>query len=57
MCVLDTPALCICYNPDGTMLAVGLGGGLAADTGEWIDWEQEKVSQAPEPRLYYKKKT
>lgn len=26
------------------MLAVGLGGGLSADTGEWIDWEQQKVS-------------
>ena len=45
MCVLDTPALCICYNPDGTMLAVGLGGGLEADTGEWIDWEEKHVSR------------
>lgn len=35
MCVLDTPAQCICYNPDGTMLAVGLGGGLTSDSGEW----------------------
>lgn len=35
MCVLDTPAQCICYNPDGTMLAVGLGGGLDTDIGEW----------------------
>lgn len=35
MCVLDTPAQCICYNPDGTMLAVGLGGGLVSDSGEW----------------------
>lgn len=54
MCVLDTPAVCICYNPDGTMLAVGLGGGLAADTGEWIDWEEKKVSRDEllnQPRL------
>eukprot|EP00752_Nemacystus_decipiens_P004400 g4020.t2 len=35
MCVLDTPAQCICYNPEGTMLAVGLGGGLVSDCGEW----------------------
>ncbi|CAN0063286.1 unnamed protein product [Pylaiella littoralis] len=41
MCVLDTPAQCICYNPDGTILAVGLGGGLASDSGEWIG-EKEK---------------
>ncbi len=37
MCILDTPAQCICYNPDGTMLAVGLGGGLSSDPGEWSD--------------------
>ncbi|CAM9729145.1 unnamed protein product, partial [Laminaria digitata] len=46
MCVLDTPAMCICYNPDGTMLAVGLGGGLEADTGDWIDEKQEKGHEA-----------
>lgn len=35
VCILDTPAQCVCYNPDGTMLAVGLGGGLVSDSGEW----------------------
>lgn len=44
MCVLDTPAQCICYNPDGTILAVGLGGGLASDSGEWIG-EKEKQAR------------
>ncbi|CAM9222867.1 unnamed protein product [Choristocarpus tenellus] len=38
MCVLDTPACCICYNPDGTVLAVGLGGGLAPDEGDWASY-------------------
>lgn len=46
MCVLDTPAQCICYNPDGTMLAVGLGGGLASDFREWNDYEAQQVSYA-----------
>lgn len=43
MCVLDTPAQCVCYNPDGTMLAVGLGGGLASDPGEWNDYGEKRV--------------
>lgn len=43
MCVLDTPAQCICYNPDGTMLAVGLGGGLATDSGEWSDQGEKQA--------------
>lgn len=44
MCVLDTPAQCICYNPNGTMLAVGLGGGVVAETGEWRDYEAKQVT-------------
>lgn len=43
MCVLDTPAQCVCYNPDGTMLAIGLGGGLASDPGEWNDYSEKRV--------------
>ncbi|CAM9100029.1 unnamed protein product [Discosporangium mesarthrocarpum] len=41
MCVLDTPARCICYNPDGTILAVGLGGGLMSDDGDWETYSKE----------------
>lgn len=47
MCVLDTPAQCICYNPDGTMLAVGLGGGLETDAGEWRDFNEYSVGFFP----------
>ncbi|CAM9122646.1 unnamed protein product [Ascophyllum nodosum] len=42
MCVLDTPAQCIDYNPDGSTLAVGLGGGLTTDWGEWLDNEAKQ---------------
>lgn len=44
MCVLDTPAQCVCYNPDGTMLAVGLGGGVETDIGEWHDHDAGQVT-------------
>ena len=46
MCVLDTPAQCIDYNPDGSTLAVGLGGGLTTDWGEWHDNEAKQVVAA-----------
>lgn len=42
MCVLDTPARCICYDPDGTLLAVGLGGGLILDEGD--SYNPDKVN-------------
>lgn len=45
MCVLDTPAQCICYSPDGTMLAIGLGGGVTSDTGEWFEHDQVRATE------------
>ncbi|CAM9857262.1 unnamed protein product, partial [Chrysoparadoxa australica] len=33
LCVLDTPARCCAYNPDGTMIGIGLGGGHLPDAG------------------------
>lgn len=51
MCVLDTPAQCICYNPNGTMLAVGLGEGVVAESGEWRDYEAKQVTVTNISRL------